>query len=167
MRVLIAYASKRGGTQGIAEDLQAAMVERGVDADAMSVERATSVKDYDSVVVGSALYMYHWRRAAVRFVRRNSRALSSKPVWFFSSGPLDDSAIETEIPPIKKVQGLMDRIGARGHVTFGGRLTPDAKGFPASAMAKKTSGDWRGADQIRGFANSVVDALEGAVRPTS
>ena len=46
--------------------------------------------------------------------------------------------------------------GARGHVTFGGRLRPDATGFPANAMARKLSGDWRDPDQIRGWAASVA-----------
>jgi menaquinone-dependent protoporphyrinogen oxidase len=30
----------------------------------------------------------------------------------------------------------MERVGTRGHIILGGRLSPDAKGFPASAMAK-------------------------------
>ena len=33
---------------------------------------------------------------------------------------------------------MMEKVGAKGHVTFGGRLPADAKGFPASAMAKGT-----------------------------
>ena len=31
----------------------------------------------------------------------------------------------------------MQRVNARDHTTFGGRLAPDAKGYPASVMAKK------------------------------
>jgi menaquinone-dependent protoporphyrinogen oxidase len=53
----------------------------------------------------------------------------------------------------------MDRVGSRGHATFGGRLPADAKGFPASAMAKELSGDWRDAEQIRGWADEIVDEL--------
>lgn len=74
------------------------------------------------------------------------------PVWFFSSGPLDDSADREEIPPTTPVAVLAERVGARGHVTFGGRLEPGAKGFPASAMAKTSSGDWRNPDRIRSWA---------------
>ncbi|MBB5815647.1 hypothetical protein RFN52_36505 [Streptomyces collinus] len=44
-------------------------------------------------------------------------------VWLFSSGPLDPSASERDIPPAPGVQRVMNRIGPRGHVTFGGRLT--------------------------------------------
>ncbi len=39
-------------------------------------------------------------------------------VWFFSSGPLDDSAERQEIPPMESVRKLMARVGARGHCTF-------------------------------------------------
>lgn len=53
----------------------------------------------------------------------------------------------------------MSRIGARGHVTFGGRLAADAKGFPASAMAKTRAGDRRDPEQVRHWVGAVGDAL--------
>ena len=42
-------------------------------------------------------------------------------------------------PPTSQVRKLAAAVGARSHVTFAGRLTPDAKGFPASAMAKRSA----------------------------
>ncbi len=53
----------------------------------------------------------------------------------------------------------MDQVHARGHVTFGGRLPADAKGFPASAMAKKNAGDWRDQEQVRSWVDSIVPEL--------
>lgn len=50
--------------------------------------------------------------------------------------------------------------GARGHVTFGGRLAPDAKGFPASAMAKTNAGDWRDPEHVRGWVAAVAKELQ-------
>ena len=59
----------------------------------------------------------------------------------------------------------MTKIGARGHVTFGGRLTPDAKGFPASAMAKKNAGGWRDPRHVRGWVHEIAtDMRAPAVR---
>jgi len=72
-------------------------------------------------------------------MNRQERQLRRVPVWFFSSGPLDDCAERGTIPPTREVRALMDRVGAQGHVTFGGQLAPDARGFPASAMAKRTT----------------------------
>jgi hypothetical protein len=56
----------------------------------------------------------------------------------------------------------MERIGAHGHTTFGGRLSADAKGFPAAAMAKKLSGDWRNPGRIRAWTGEVALALPHA-----
>jgi len=120
------------------------------------------------VVVGGALYASRWHRQARRFVRRHASELRQCPTFFFSSGPLDDSAGRAAIPPVKQVKALMDRVGAREHVTFGGRLTPDAKGFPASAMAKKNSGDWRDPVQVQALARSVAARLhQGGPAPST
>ena len=112
----------------------------------------------DAVLVGGAVYSGHWYRQARRFVKRRASTLRTRPVWLFSSGPLDGSAAEA-IPPVSQVQELLERIGARGHVTLGGRLPADAKGFPASAMAKTHAGDWRDPERLRGWAAEVAMEL--------
>ena len=112
--------------------------EEGLEVDLVPPNQVKRLDEYEAVVVGGALYASRWHRAAKRFVKRHTGELRERPVFFFSSGPLDDSATKKDIPPVKRVQALMERVGARGHVTFGGRLSPDAKGFPASAMAKNT-----------------------------
>jgi menaquinone-dependent protoporphyrinogen oxidase len=56
----------------------------------------------------------------------------------------------------------MAKIGARGHATFGGRLAPDAQGFPASAMAKKNSGDWRNAQHVRDWVHDISPELRAS-----
>ena len=53
----------------------------------------------------------------------------------------------------------MRRVNARDHVTFGGRLAPDAKGFPASAMAKKKAGDWRDPTQVKAWVHGIAAQL--------
>jgi hypothetical protein len=83
-------------------------------------------------------------------------------VWFFSSGPLDDSADQEDIPATTQVADLAERVGAKSHVTFGGRLESDAKGFPGSAMAKTKSGDWRNPDRIRAWAVELATEIPGA-----
>ena len=42
---------------------------------------------------------------------------------------------------------------------FGGRLEPDATGFPARAMAKTTAGDWRDRASVRHWAAGVAADL--------
>jgi menaquinone-dependent protoporphyrinogen oxidase len=133
-----------------------ALREEGFTAEVEPARRARHGERYEAVVVGGALYASRWCRDARRFVKRNARELRGCPTYLFSSGPLDDSAIPGDIPRLKGVQALIGKIGARGHVTFGGRMVPDAKGFPASAIAKKRAGDWRDPKQVRSWAHDVA-----------
>lgn len=164
MRVLITWGSKRGGTEGIARMLGDAFRAQGIDVDLVPAAQSSRVswEKIDAVIVGGALYANRWHGAARRFVGRHRAKLRQRPVWFFSSGPLDDSAAEGAIPPAPRVEALMERVGAQGHVTFGGRLTPDARGFPASAMAKEHAGDWRRPETIRAWAEEIAAALPTA-----
>jgi menaquinone-dependent protoporphyrinogen oxidase len=159
MRVLVVYGSKRHGTEGIARVVAETLREAGLATDLMSGADAGDVRGYDAVVVGGALYAGCWHRHARRFVKRHADDLRQRAVWLFSSGPLDGSAADGHIPPTPQVRRLMDRVGARGHVTFGGRLAPDAHGFPASAMAKTHAGDWRDLHQIRNWAQGIAEGM--------
>lgn len=166
MRVLIAYGTKMGGTAGIAETLGQTLTDEGFDVDVRAARQTASVAGYDAVIVGGALYAFRWHRDARRFARRFRKELSTKPVWLFSSGPLDDSATESDIPPVRAVEKAMRRIGARGHKTFGGRIPADAKGFPASVMARDNAGDWRDPADIARWAHKIAVALQPPDRAT-
>lgn len=162
MRALVAYGSKMGGTQGLAEMVGRALERHVYTVDVRPAADVRTTKGYDLVVIGGALYAGRWHRDAARLVRRHRRSLRSTEVWFFSSGPLDDSATRREIEPVGQVRRLMARVGAHVHATFGGRLTPDAPGFMARAMAKKLAGDWRDETVV---AHWVDHILEQAYRP--
>jgi menaquinone-dependent protoporphyrinogen oxidase len=160
MRVLIAFGSKQGGTAGLADMIGDAMREAGCETVVSPADGIYDLTEFDAVIIAGALYANRWHRDARRFVKRNTAALRQLPVWLVSSGPLDDSADRQDIPPTKQVAKLASRIGARGHVTFGGHLSEHASGFPASAMAKNHAGDWRDATHVRRWAESVIAALE-------
>ena len=160
MRVLIAFGSKRGGTAGLADMIGDVLREAVCETVVSPADGIYDVSDFDAVIVVGALYANRWHRDARRFVKRNTAALRELPVWLVSSGPLDDSAEREDIPPTKQVAKLASRIGARGHVTFGGRLSDHASGFPASAMAKTHAGDWRDVTHVRRWVEAVMAALE-------
>ena len=138
-----------------------ALTEQGIEVTVRSAAaRAPDVASYDVVVVGGALYANRWHKDARRFVRREAKALRATKVWLFSSGPIGDNAPPaSETEPVPQVRRAMDRVGAVGHTTFGGRLTPDATGFPASAMAKKLAGDWRDEESVRLWAKAIAASL--------
>jgi menaquinone-dependent protoporphyrinogen oxidase len=83
MSTLVAYATRYGATRGIADTL----VAHGQPAEAHPVSAVSDVGHYDAFVIGSAVYMFHWRKEALRFVKRNRAVLAGRPVWLFSSGP--------------------------------------------------------------------------------
>jgi menaquinone-dependent protoporphyrinogen oxidase len=166
MRVLVTWGSKRGGTAGIGKMVADALAANGIDVVAAPAERVASLDGFSGVIIGGALYANLWPWKARRFVSRHLAALRRVPVWLFSSGPLDDSADHGEIPPPRQVAVLAERIGAKGHMTFGGRLERNATGFPASAMAKTSSGDWRNPERIRAWAATLAAELATAAPGT-
>src|SRR4029078_7973502 len=89
----------------------------GLTVEVLPARAVTSVAPYDAVGVGGPLYAGRWHKDARRFVRRHRRALAERPVWFFSSGPLDASASERDIPPVRGVRRAMIRLEVRDHVT--------------------------------------------------
>lgn len=164
MRVLVTWGSKHGGTEGIGRIIAQALETRGIEVVAASAEKVAGLDGFNAVIVGGALYANSWPSNVRRFVNRHVARLRKVPVWFFSSGPLDDSADHRDIPPPTQVAVLAERVGANGHVTFGGRLERNVKGFSASAMAKTMAGDWRNPERIRAWGADLAAAL-GAAKP--
>ena len=161
-RILVAFGSKRGGTAGLAAMIGDALTEAGCEATVLPARDVRELVGFDAVIAAGALYANRWHRAARRFVRRHAEALRRLPVWLVSTGPLDDTATQRDIEPTRQVQKMLTKVGARGHVTFGGRLSPDAKGFPASVMAKNKAGDWRDAANVQRWVSSVVEQVTAA-----
>ncbi|MEV7805635.1 flavodoxin domain-containing protein [Microbispora sp. NPDC088329] len=158
-RLLVAYGSRRGSTAEIAGWIGEALRGRGIEVEVADAGSVRDVTPYDAVVLGGALYAGHWHKDARRFARRHARALSGRPVWLFSSGPLDRSAEEADIPPVPQVARASAALHAVDHRTFGGRLAHDATGFIASAIAKRSGGDYRDPDRMRAWARRVAEDL--------
>lgn len=121
-RVLIAYGSRRGSADEIAEVIAKTLADEGVAADVADAADVRSVAGYDAVLIGGALHANKWPRAARKLILHHAKALRTRPVWLFSCGPLDLSADERILPPTMQVAGLMERVGARSHTMFDGRL---------------------------------------------
>ncbi|MGX1267552.1 flavodoxin domain-containing protein [Streptomyces phaeoluteigriseus] len=158
--VLVAYATKNGSTAEIAEAVAAVLRKDGLTAEALPARSVTDVGPYDAVVVGGGLYAGRWHKDARRFVRRQRRALTERPVWFFSSGPLDASASERDIPPVPGARRAMDKLRVTEHVTFGGRLEEGAEGRIARMIVQSgKGGDFRDFAAIESWAAGVAKAL--------
>ena len=161
--VLVAYGTANGSTAQIAEAIAEVLRKDGLTAEALPAGAVASVAPYDVVVAGGALYAGRWHKDARRFVRRHRRALAERPLWLFSSGPLDASAAERDIPPVLGVRRAADRLDAREHVTFGGCLQEGARGRVARMiLSSGKGGDFRDFTAIEAWAARIAAELEGA-----
>ncbi|RST17645.1 flavodoxin [Streptomyces sp. WAC05374] len=162
-KVLVTYGTTNGSTAEIAGLIASVLRDEGLEAEARTPSEVTDVAPYGAVVIGGALSMGRWHRDARRFARRHRRALRERPVWLFSSGPLDPSASEREIPPVPGARRAQRRTDARDHVTFGGRLEAGAKGRMARAILDEDrGGDFRDLPRIAGWAAGVAAEIRAA-----
>ncbi|MFB7169965.1 flavodoxin domain-containing protein [Streptomyces sp. NPDC056254] len=162
-RVLVAYGTTHGATAGIAEQIGKTLREDGLDAVVVPAGDVDDVRNYDAVVLGGAIYAGHWSGKAKRCAERNADLLRHRPVWLFSSGPLDRSAEERDIPPVPAVARQMQLIGAREHKTLGGSLTARTPGLLARSMLRQgKGGDFRDPDRIQTWAHHISAELSAA-----
>lgn len=177
MTVLVAYASRYGATAEIAERIADTLSGTGHDAVARPVGEAGDVAAAEAVVLGSAVYMGHWRKEASTFASAHRSDLASRPVWLFSSGPLPGAVVpekvaegQAEDATPKEVPAAMADLGARGHRVFDGKLDPARLGvrdrmirtLPAGrGLLPEVDGrDWDAIDEwARGIAREL-DAVE-------
>jgi menaquinone-dependent protoporphyrinogen oxidase len=155
MRALIVYGSKNGGTAGLAHMIATAFEREGWTADVQDAADAPGIGDVDVVVVGGGLYMNRWVPSVRNWVRRHTATLKIVPVWFFSSGPLDDSARAGDLAPVPSVARTAKEIEISGHMTFGGFLDKKPHGFVARRMARRYAGDWRDPDQVAEWVHQI------------
>ncbi|HEU4674837.1 MAG TPA: flavodoxin domain-containing protein [Motilibacteraceae bacterium] len=155
-RVLVAYGSTNGSTAEIAGWVAQALREDGLQVELADADHVEDVSSYDGVVVGGAVYVTRWHPAAQRLTRRHAEALRGRPVWLFSSGPLDTSADRGPVPVMRGAGKAASRVGAVEHVTFGGRIAPDAPSWMARRMAGSgLRGDFRNPERVRAWAHGI------------
>ncbi|WP_406258228.1 flavodoxin domain-containing protein [Streptomyces chartreusis] len=160
VKVLVAYGTTNGSTAQIAEAVAEVMRKEGLTAEVLPAGSVAGLDRYDAVVVGGGLYAGRWHKDARLFLRRHRRELAGRPLWLFSSGPLDPSASEREIPPVAGLKRAMSRLDANGHVTFGGCLQEGAKGWVARMIIKNgKGGDFRDFARIEKWARTVAEEL--------
>ena len=154
--VLVVFASKHGSTREIAEVIGEVLKEADLLVDVLPARQVVAVDRYDAVVIGSAVYVGRWMVDARKFVERRILELARRPVWLFSSGPVDDSASTGDVPPVRSVAAVAQRLLARGHVTFGGRVGAEMSG-PTERWVIR--GDWRDFDAVRRWAAGIGEEI--------
>lgn len=166
MRVLVVHASDRGSTAELAGWIAETLGACGLEAHVAPCSEPGDLIDEDAVVVAGALYLGRWHADARRFVKQHAAALRARPVWLCSTGPLDDSAAEQNLPAVADVTRAIQRSRARAHRTFGGRLEVGTAGPLAGPVAAMAAGDYRDRAQVEAWAREIADALGVASTPS-
>lgn len=176
MTVLVAYASRYGATAEIAERIAATLSSAGHEAVARPVAEAGDVDAAEAVVLGSAVYMGHWRKEASTFVKAHRASLARRPVWLFSSGPLPGAVIPGSVGGNASEDGaptelpeIVAAVTPREHRVFDGRLDPHKLGVRDRLIRATPAGkgllpevDGRDWPAIEEWARSIARELEPA-----
>lgn len=188
MRVQVVYASRHGGTAGIAERIAEILRAEGADVMVADAADRPDPSGFDAYVIGSGVQIGSWHKEGTEFLERNQATLATRPVWLFSSGPLPGSSKMTEgadrltlaLGPEegpgsggrKKITGLAVAIHARDHRVFYGAFNPDD---PAKSMQERLvrllpaakavlpEGDFREWDLIEAWAREIAAELVARV----
>jgi menaquinone-dependent protoporphyrinogen oxidase len=177
MNVLVAYASQHGATRGIAERIAERLRAGDHRVELASVASASDVAGHDAFVIGSAVYIGHWRKDALEFVRAHAPLLAGRPTWLFSSGPLGTEPLDdqgrdkraTAVP--EEAAELRDLVHPRDHPVFFGALNPDdlpviprlMRVLPAGRRLLE-EGDFRDWVEIEAWADGIAGVLSGEDR---
>ncbi|HBY96145.1 MAG: flavodoxin domain-containing protein [Ardenticatenaceae bacterium] len=170
MSILVAYASKHGATQQIAERIAAKLRAAGQEAEAQPTKAVGNLAGYDAFVIGSAVYYGSWLKEAAEFVRRNGAVLANRPVWLFSSGPISAGTTDEqgrdlrEVAEPKEIAEFRESLKPRDHRVFFGKLDRGTLGFMDRLVASLPAfpgaeGDFRDWPDIETWADSIARQL--------
>jgi menaquinone-dependent protoporphyrinogen oxidase len=166
MTVLVAYGTSGGSTAEIAGWIAEELHTAGLDVRLLAADEVDDVAGYEALILGAAMYAAGWHHDARRFAKRFAGRFAGRPVYLFSSGPLDHTADDTDLPPNHQATVAMQLLQAREHVTFGGRLTAEAHGwlgFLARRLEQEGhAGDFRNPPRIRAWARGVAAEITSA-----
>jgi menaquinone-dependent protoporphyrinogen oxidase len=182
--VQVIYASRHGGTAGIAGRIAEVLQSEGAQVVVADAAGSPDPGGFDAYVIGSGVYIGSWLKEATDFLDRHTTTLASRPVWLFSSGPLQGSSQATEAGDLlalalgpeegpgsggrKKIAALSATIQPRDHRVFLGAFDPNdppksmqerlVRLLPAAKQALP-AGDFRPWDEIEAWARQIASEL--------
>jgi menaquinone-dependent protoporphyrinogen oxidase len=165
-QVLVAYASKYGGTAEIAQKIGQVLSGEGLQAVVLPAAGIRDLSAYEAVILGSAVYIGRWRKEAVKFLESNEKSLAERAVWLFSSGPTGEgAALElTEgwrFP--SALQPIADRIQPRDTTLFKGVVKPERLNPIERWLFKNVRaslGDFRDWEAVTAWAKGIAGEIK-------
>jgi menaquinone-dependent protoporphyrinogen oxidase len=182
--VQVVYASRHGGTAGIAQRIAEVLRTEGADAVVVDAADRPDPSGFDANVIGSGVYIGSWLKEGTEFLERYQSTLAARPVWLFSSGPVRDPSASADAEDLltsalgpeqgpgsggrKKIAALSAAIHPRDHRVFLGAFDPKdppkslqerlVRMMPAAKRVLPT-GDFREWDAIEAWAREIAEEL--------
>ena len=161
MKVLVAVASKYGGTQEIAYVISKIMSKCGIDTDVKNIETDSDIASYDAIVLGSAVYHGNWLKSARDFVDKHAEELASRPTWLFSSGPIGKPPKPADDEQVLAAK-ILPKIKARDHHIFAGKLDRGKLNLREKTIVgvvRGAEGDFREWGDVFSWAYHIAETL--------
>ena len=169
--ILVAYATRYGSTQEVAEAVAETLRERGLAVDVQPARQVRTLEGYGAVVLGAPLYIGRLLKDAHRFLSRHQQTLREQPVAVFALGPTGSlggeeewegarATLEQQLAGYPWLQPIAIEL-------FGGKYDPASLRFPDSLLALLPASPLHGAPAsdlrdwaaIRAWADSIYSLL--------
>lgn len=159
--ILVAYATRSGSTQEVAESIAGLLRERGLTVDIRPVRQVRTIDSYRAVVLGAPLYLFRWHKDARRFLLRHQQALTQRPVAIFALGPLhnEEKEYQEAREQLDKELAMFPWLNPQAIAIFGGKFDPQKLTFPYNllpALKRMPASDVRDWPTISAWANDLV-----------
>ncbi len=166
--VLVAYATRYGSTQEVAEAIAATLRESGLEVDLQPLRQVHSIDQYRAFVIGAPLYMFHWHKDALNFLTRYHTALAKRPVALFALGPFhaDEKEFQGAREQLDKELAKFPWLTPAAIEIFGGKFDPEKLTVPHNlvpALKKMPASDVRDWAAIRDWANELAVLFQPAL----
>jgi menaquinone-dependent protoporphyrinogen oxidase len=165
--VLVAYATKHGSTEQIADTIGRELRQRGLAADVRSVGEIEDVARYEAVVLGSAVYVGHWLSNARAFANEHAAELADRPTWLFSSGPVGHPLRPTEEDAVQ-IEDVLEGVQPREHRVFPGKLDKSRLNCCEWALVfalRVKEGDYRNDGEVSTWASEIAAEIAASLEP--
>lgn len=180
MKALIAYGTRYGATQGIAERMSEWLHENNIDSDIINVKKDQwpELSQYNGLILGSGIKIGQWTKEIKKFIKKNKEEINTfngPKVFFVSSGY---AAIPERYQEIKEeyCKKALEDIGANidNYEAFGGvmNMSPDSPvgwldkkilkvaGKESPNFDPKGINDYRDWNKIEKFTKEFIQTLQ-------